>query len=104
VLAVPLYDVISVCVIRLRAGDSPFRADRRHFSHRLIRRGMNTRAAVMTIYLATAATALSALLLPIADRVTAMLVFGQTLCIVLIIALLEREPRGPSTTPIRADD
>lgn len=89
VLAVPLYDVVSVCVHRLRAGVSPFRGDRRHFSHRLVARGMGTRAAVLTIYLATAATSLSAILLPRADWTTAALVFAQTICVVLIIAILE---------------
>jgi UDP-GlcNAc:undecaprenyl-phosphate GlcNAc-1-phosphate transferase len=89
VLAVPLYDVISVVVHRLRAGDSPFSGDRRHFSHRLLRRGMSTRAAVLTIYLATAATGLPAMLLPHADWFSAALIFAQTMCVVLIIAILE---------------
>lgn len=89
VLAVPLYDVVSVCVHRIRAGVSPFRGDRRHFSHRLVNRGMSTRSAVLTIYLATAATSLSAILLPRADWTTAGLVFAQTICVVLIIAILE---------------
>ena len=73
VLAVPLYDVASVVAVRVRAGANPFRADRCHFSHRLTRRGMSPRAAVLTIYLATAATSLAALLLPRADWPTACL-------------------------------
>ena len=36
VMAVPLYDMSSVIVIRLREGRSPFQGDRRHFSHRLV--------------------------------------------------------------------
>ena len=91
VLAVPLYDVFSVSWLRLRAGQSPFRGDRRHFSHRLVKRGMSRRAAVLTIYLATAATGLSAILLPRADRLTAGLIFAQCLCVVLIIAILEHQ-------------
>lgn len=91
VLAVPLYDVISVVVIRLRAGHSPFRGDRRHFSHRLVMLGMTPRAAVLTIYLATLATGLSATLLPRADWTTAGLVLAQCLCVVLIIAILEHK-------------
>jgi len=101
VLAVPLYDVASVCWHRVRAGHSPFRGDRRHFSHRLVQRGMSPRAAVLTIYLATAATGLSAVLLPKADRLTAALAFAQCLCIVLIIAVLEHagRPGPPGDTP-----
>ncbi len=92
VLAVPLYDVISVVIVRLRAGDSPFRGDRRHFSHRLTRRGMSPRAAVLTIYLATMATSLAALQLPGATWPTALLITTQTFCVVLIIAILEGRP------------
>lgn len=89
VLAVPLYDVCSVVVIRLRAGDSPFRGDRRHFSHRLKRRGLSTRGAVLTIYLATAATGLPAIALPRADWFASALILLQCVCVVTIIAILE---------------
>ncbi len=98
VLAVPLYDVASVVVIRLRAGDSPFRGDRRHFSHRLVAGGMSARTAVLTIYLATLTTGLSALLLPRADGPTAALVVGQCVCVVLIIALLEHARANGKTS------
>ncbi len=96
VLAVPLYDVISVVLVRLRAGDSPFRGDRRHFSHRLTRRGMKPRAAVLTIYLATMATSLAALQLPGATWTRALLILTQTFCVVLIIAILESRPTDSS--------
>ncbi len=89
VLAVPLYDVASVVVVRLRDGVSPFRGDRRHFSHRLVRRGMQTRSAVLTIYLATAATGCSSLLLPLVSWPFAVLIGAQCFCVVLIVAILE---------------
>ena len=89
VLAVPLYDVISVVVRRLRAGDSPFRGDWRHFSHRLIKRGMTPRGAVLTIYLATAATGLPAIVLPRVEWGYAVLLLFQCLCVVIMIAILE---------------
>ncbi len=92
VLAVPLYDVASVVWLRIRAGDSPFVGDRQHFSHRLIQRGMSQRSAVLTIYLATAATGMSALWLPSSDWPRAALVVAQCACIVLIVAVLERQP------------
>lgn len=92
VLAVPLYDVASVVIRRLRAGVSIFRGDHRHFSHRLVQRGLSTRAAVLTIYLATAATSTTAVLLPHTDWPAAALIFAQSLCTVLIIAILEHTP------------
>ncbi|NLF30386.1 MAG: undecaprenyl/decaprenyl-phosphate alpha-N-acetylglucosaminyl 1-phosphate transferase [Planctomycetes bacterium] len=89
VLAVPLYDFVSVVILRLRAGVSPFRGDTRHFSHRLVRRGMTVRAAVLTIGLCTAVTGIAAVLLPHVSDWAAMLLAGQTLGVLCIIALLE---------------
>ena len=47
VMAVPLYDMTSVILIRLREGRSPFQGDRRHFSHRLVARGLTPRTGGM---------------------------------------------------------
>jgi UDP-GlcNAc:undecaprenyl-phosphate/decaprenyl-phosphate GlcNAc-1-phosphate transferase len=89
-MAVPLYDMVSVITLRLRERRNPMVGDRRHFSHRLLRRGMSVRTAVLTIYLCTATTALSATLLPhVADVTGAVLVFVQTLAVLLMVALLE---------------
>ncbi len=89
-MAVPLYDAASVIVLRIREGRSPMVGDRHHFSHRLLRRGMKVRPAVLTIYLCTAGTAIAASLLPhVADSVGAILVFAQVVIILLTIALLE---------------
>ena len=63
VMAVPLYDMTSVILIRLREGRSPFQGDRRHFSHRLVARGLTPPQAVWTIDLVTLAGGLGALLL-----------------------------------------
>lgn len=89
VFAVPLYDFISVLVRRYRRGLSIFRSDRGHFSHRLVQLGLTPTAAVLTIYLATTATSLSAIVLPLLNWAGAVLVFGQCICVVAIIAILE---------------
>lgn len=89
VFAVPLYDMGSVMVHRRRLGLSVFRGDRRHFSHRLVKLGMSPTSAVLTIYLATAATALPAILLPQVHWPGAVLIVGQCVCVVAIIAILE---------------
>ncbi len=89
-LAVPIYDTLSVTVLRLRAGQSPMVGDRRHFSHRLLRRGMSVRKAVLTIWLCTLTTSTGALVLVrAAGAVPATLVFLQTMAILAIVALLE---------------
>ena len=89
ILAVPIYDTVSVVLIRLKEGRSPFEGDKRHFSHRLVDRGLSKTQAVLTIYLTTAVCAVGSLLLYQVNFVGAVLIFGQTLFILLLIAILE---------------
>ena len=88
-LAVPIYDTLSVIAIRLREGRSPFQADKKHFSHRLVELGMTKKQAVGAIYLATLTCSLGALLLPRTDWIGAGLVLGIVLAMMAWIALLE---------------
>lgn len=94
VMALPMYDTASVMFIRLREGRSLMVGDRRHFSHRLLRRGMSVRRVVLTIYLAAAGTAISAVLLAHTQgAVPAMLLAGQTVILLTMISLLESPPK-----------
>ena len=99
IMAVPLYDMLSVVVLRLQDGKSVLVGDHRHFSHRLVRRGMGPRSAVLTIYLCTAGTAVAACLLPHTNNVGAVLIACQTGLILLIIALLEWGGRTNGDAP-----
>jgi UDP-GlcNAc:undecaprenyl-phosphate GlcNAc-1-phosphate transferase len=92
VLAVPLYDLIVVSIIRLLRGKSPFVGDTNHFSHRLVARGMSRRTAVLCLYLITAATSVAAILLPHVSAAYAPLIFVQTLLILCVVGLLEQHP------------
>jgi UDP-GlcNAc:undecaprenyl-phosphate GlcNAc-1-phosphate transferase len=89
ILAVPLYDATSVTILRLRSGGNPMRGDQRHFSHRLVQRGLDRRSAVLTIYLATLATGLASTLLPDADLGETLTVLAIVVMVLLIIAILE---------------
>jgi UDP-GlcNAc:undecaprenyl-phosphate GlcNAc-1-phosphate transferase len=89
VMAVPLYDMTSVVLIRLREGRSPFQGDRRHFSHRLVARGLTPPQAVWTIDLVTLASGLGALLLHRLDWPGACVVLAQTGCLLGVVAVLE---------------
>lgn len=95
-LAVPLYDFCSVVVIRLLEGRNPLRGDQRHFSHRLVERGLSRRSAVLTIYLATATTGLAATLLPGANLRSTITVLAIVVMTLGIIAILE--------APLRKDE
>lgn len=93
VLALPLYDLLVVSAIRVSRGKSPFVGDTNHFSHRLVARGMSKRTAVLCLYLVTATTSISAILLPhVQSTFAAMLIFAQTLLILGLVALLEQHP------------
>ncbi|MHC5158036.1 MAG: glycosyltransferase family 4 protein, partial [Planctomycetota bacterium] len=89
VMAVPLYDFISVTFLRLKQGKSPFVGDTQHFSHRLKRRGLSDRQVALTLYLATLCTGLGAVLLQQADQLGAILIVAQTLMILVFVAILE---------------
>jgi UDP-GlcNAc:undecaprenyl-phosphate GlcNAc-1-phosphate transferase len=92
VMAVPLYDMSSVVLIRLREGRSPFKGDRRHFSHRLVARGLTPSQAVWTIDLVTLAGGLGALLLHKLEWPGAAVVLAQTACLLGVVAILEFSP------------
>ena len=106
VLAVPLYDMIVVSIIRIRRGLSPFVGDRNHLSHRLVARGMSRRSAVACIWLMTAATSTAAVLLPHApSALVSWCIFAQTLLVLLLVALLEwHRPPPAAITPARGED
>jgi len=89
VMAVPLYDFLSVSFLRIRQGKSPFVGDTQHFSHRLKNRGLNDRQVVLALYLATLCTALGATFLYQVNLAGAIVIFMQTVMILAIIAVLE---------------
>ncbi|HMC12456.1 MAG TPA: MraY family glycosyltransferase [Pirellulaceae bacterium] len=93
VMAVPLYDMTTVILIRLRSGKSPFTADKNHFSHRLVDLGLTKPQAVLTIYLMTATCGLAALLLHRVDATGAVLIIMLIACVLGLIAILETTAR-----------
>jgi len=96
VMAVPLYDFISVTLLRLIQGKSPFVGDTQHFSHRLRRRGLTETQTVLTLYLATLVTGLGATFLYQVNLAGAILIFIQTIITLAIIAILEQSlPQSP---------
>ena len=90
ILALPLYDLTSVVLIRLSEGRSPFKPDKRHFSHRLVALGLTPRQAVLTIYLVTFSLGVSATLLFTVSTAGAVTIFVQVLVMIAVIWILER--------------
>ena len=94
VMAVPLYDFISVTLLRISQGKSPFVGDTQHFSHRLKKHGLTDTQTVLTLYLATLCTGLGATFLYQVNLVGAILIFAQTFMILAIIAIFETTGRN----------
>ena len=89
ILAVPLYDFLSVTIIRLSQGRSPFVGDLQHFSHRLVKRGLSKRGAVLVIWGFTLVTGIAGVTLASLEPWQAVLVGVQTALILGVIAAFE---------------
>jgi UDP-GlcNAc:undecaprenyl-phosphate/decaprenyl-phosphate GlcNAc-1-phosphate transferase len=63
ILIIPLMDTLRVFIIRLKAGRSPFQADRNHIHHQLLDFGLSHREAALTLYLVNIAFIVTALAL-----------------------------------------
>jgi len=98
VLAIPLYDLASVTLIRLGQGRSPLVGDQQHFSHRLVRRGLSARGAVVVIWVATAVTGIGGVALGRLEGWQAILVGVQTLLVLVMLALIEHASRPARTS------
>lgn len=81
-LAVPLADTIFAFFRRLVKGQSPFKADRGHFHHRLLDMGLDQKQAVLVLYAISAAMGLLAVAL--AGTSSAV----RFLCIALIAIII----------------
>ena len=98
VMAVPLYDFISVTLLRVSQGKSPFVGDTQHFSHRLKRHGLTDTQTVLTLYLATLCTGLGAAFLYQVNLIGAILIFTQTFMILAIIAIFENAAQNDKSS------
>jgi UDP-GlcNAc:undecaprenyl-phosphate GlcNAc-1-phosphate transferase len=98
-MAVPLYDFVSVTLLRISQGKSPFVGDTQHFSHRLKRHGLTDTQTVLTLYLATLCTGLGATFLSQVNRTGAILVFIQTILVLSIIAVFETTVKNDKEAP-----
>ena len=96
VLAVPVYDLVSVVAIRIRAGVPVWVADNNHVSHRLVRLGLTRRNAVLFIYAVSLVSSGAAVFLVGAPAAMAWAVGGGLALATAVAARLElrRPPRA----------
>ena len=99
VLGVPLYDLVTVVLIRLKRRIPLWRGDTNHISHRLVRLGLSRRGSVLSLYgLATLSgiTSLVALFAPPVLKTPVLLGAGA---VVAIGACLDWRFSSPSLSP-----
>ena len=89
ILAVPIFDTLSVILIRIKNRNPIYVGDKNHFSHRLVALGMSQRRAVFFIHLTTLCVGSSALVLPLIEPFGAYIVLSQTIIFFILIAMLE---------------
>jgi len=93
VLAVPIYDMLTVIFVRLREGRSPFSADRCHVSHRLTDLGLSRPQAVLVIWLATLVCGMGAFMLHRVDMAGAVMVVAIVAAVLIGIAVVDLRSR-----------
>jgi UDP-GlcNAc:undecaprenyl-phosphate GlcNAc-1-phosphate transferase len=77
-------DTLTVMTTRIKAGRSPFAADRNHIHHRLLSLGFAHREAVLTVYVAQCVLVLIAFFLRFQSDATVFLAFCTFVALVLI--------------------
>ncbi|RWZ68659.1 undecaprenyl/decaprenyl-phosphate alpha-N-acetylglucosaminyl 1-phosphate transferase [Labedella populi] len=100
ILVVPLLDFGLAVTRRLRAGKSPFSADRLHLHHRLLDMGHSQVAAVLIFYAWTIVISVSSLMFYVFQPYTIALTFlivGVVTCTIVTLAPLGRRKRAQST-------
>lgn len=105
VLSLPIFDTLSVIIIRLRERRPIFQGDRRHFSHRLVDLGMTPRGAVVFLYLVAAAIGIVAALLPYLPLWGEILVLLHTVLVYVMLTVLvhiaRRRRQQAGAAPLR---
>ena len=89
IFGVPIYDTLSVIVVRLARGIPPWTGDRNHFAHRLVKIGMGDRVAVIFSYFITFTVGTVAVLATQVELFGAVLIAIIFLSIIATIAFLE---------------
>jgi UDP-GlcNAc:undecaprenyl-phosphate GlcNAc-1-phosphate transferase len=89
ILAIPLFDICAVVVIRLKNKKPVYIGDHNHISHRFAAMGMSKKNAVMMVHLLAVAVGLSVLPTLWGDERTVIVCVAQALTVLSLITLLQ---------------
>jgi len=103
VMLIPLVDMTLAVFRRLRAGHSPFHADRMHLHHRLLALGHSHRRAVAIMYVWTAVCAFGAAALVVVSTTTAVVLLAVGFVAAVLLTVGPLRHRGhPVAAPKEA--
>lgn len=88
IMAVPVLDALLVSVSRVRHGLSPIQPGRDHISHRLVKLGIPSSAAVGLLYFAAAACGWIGVVIAFAQPLTAYMLMGWLIIVGAFLGLL----------------
>lgn len=94
VLALPLYDVLAVIIIRKRNGKPIYKGDHNHVSHRFAAMGMSRKMAVLSVHLLSLIIGLGVLPLIWGDKLTSLVLLAQGILILILVSLLQYTARN----------
>jgi len=95
ILGLPLFDTMSVILIRLRERRPVFQGDQMHLSHRLVRMGMTMRQAVVFNYLLAFTIAMNALLIISSRLLHSFVAIFQVAALVAMVSTLMSTHQKP---------
>jgi len=90
-LAIPLVDIVRVVIVRVMAGQSPFKGDSSHLHFRLLEAGLAPRNAARLIWAVAALFGLIALTLQTRGKMFLLAGLIVLVCIVSSVALVKRK-------------
>ena len=89
ILAMPLFDLVAVTIIRWKIGKPFYIGDHNHISHRFLKMGMSRKKAVLMVHLLALTVGMSVLPLLWGDERTTVVSLIQVVTILLIVSLLQ---------------
>ena len=93
VLAIPLFDLLSVVIIRLKIKKPIYVGDNNHISHRFCKMGMSRKNAVLCVHLLSIIVGLSILPLLWGDKLTTAVCLLQVCIILTLVSVLQYTAR-----------
>jgi UDP-GlcNAc:undecaprenyl-phosphate GlcNAc-1-phosphate transferase len=92
-IGLPVFDTLYAFFRRVRHGEHPFRADRRHIHHRLLGLGYSHRHTVLILYVASAYLGLTAYIVSRSESyVTLLTLLLLVLGCILIVDIMRHSP------------